>query len=311
MHAKLTNWGASLMAFYVPDKNGKMEDVVLGFDNVDDYKNDTVYFGATVGRVANRIGGAKFTLDGKTYNLTANDGKNTLHGFPGKLKVQVTYKLISKGDAMTIKMTAKAGKQATPVNLAHHTYWNLGGHNSGDILSHKIRITGSHITPTDSELIPTGEIKPVEGTSYDFLKPRPIGSTIGELPKGYDINYCLDQDHKKEGHGEYVQSFKKPLVVLEDPKSGRRMEIGSNQIGLQFYTGGQLKNVKGKEGAVYKAFAGLALETQGYPDAVNHPNFPSQILKPGERYEHFIVFKFSNQGKDATNNTESGKNKEL
>ena len=203
---------------------------------------------------------------------------------------------------MTIKMTAKAGKQATPVNLAHHTYWNLGGHNSGDILSHKIRIAGSHITPTDSELIPTGEMKPVKGTPYDFLTSRPIGSTLSELPKGYDINYCLDRDNAKQEHGEFVQSFKKPYVVLEDPKSGRRMEIGTNQVGLQFYSGGQLKDVKGKEGAIYKTFAGVALETQGYPDAVNHQNFPSQIVKPKERYEHFIVFKFSNKGEDATNN---------
>ncbi|KAK9682418.1 hypothetical protein RND81_10G072700 [Saponaria officinalis] len=327
MHAKFTNWGASLMSFYLPDKHGKMADVVLGYDKVDDYKNDTVYFGASIGRVANRVGGAKFTLDGKTYKLVANDGKNSLHGgkpgysdvvwkvfkyrkdghkpyitftydskdgeqgYPGELKVQVTYKLNKEDKSLKIEMVAKTGKKATPVNLAHHTYWNLGGHNSGDILSHKIQIHGSHITPTDDNLIPTGEIKPVKGTPFDFLHLRAIGSRLSEVPKGYDINYCIDVKNTDP------DNLTKPAVILEDPKSGRKMELFSNQLGLQYYTGGMLKDVKGKDGAIYKAHAGLALETQGYPDSVNHHNFPSQIVKPKQTYTHVMLYKFSTNAK--------------
>ncbi|GAB4831634.1 hypothetical protein Ancab_005645 [Ancistrocladus abbreviatus] len=325
MHAKFTNWGATIISLYLPDRNGKMEDVVLGFDSIEDYKNDTAYFGATVGRVANRIGGAQFTLDGVQYKIVPNDGKNTLHGgprgygdviwtvkkhrdygkdpyitfaydsfdgeegFPGKLSVKTTFRLHTKHNSMAVKMTARAGKKATPVNLAQHAYWNLGGHNSGDILSHKIQILGSNITPVDNELIPTGEIKSVKGTPFDFLEPRAIGSQINQLPKAYDINYALDVDKSKDTKKHTLNK----VVVLEDPKSGRKMELSTNQPGLQFYTSGMLKDVKGKRGVIYNKYAALCLETQGYPDSVNHKNFPSQILNPKEKYEHIMEFKFS------------------
>ncbi|KAI4336021.1 hypothetical protein L6164_014599 [Bauhinia variegata] len=314
LHLKLTNYGATIISLMVPDKHGNAADIVLGYDDIESYKNDKVYFGSLVGRVANRIGGAQFTLDGKTYKLPANDGKNTLHGgpkgfsdviwtvkthkedsyitftydsaeneegFPGKLSVSVTYKIIGE-NKLGVKMVAKPIDKATPVNLAQHTYWNLGGHNSGDILSHTIQIHGSSITPTDKELIPTGEIKSVKGTPYDFLKPKAIGAQINENFEGYDINYVLDEVKNK-----------RKVATLEDPKSGRKMELWSNQPGVQFYSGTMLKDSKGKGGAIYKQYAGLALETQGFPDSVNHDNFPSQVVRPGEKYKHLMIYRFT------------------
>ncbi|KAG2300451.1 hypothetical protein Bca52824_036923 [Brassica carinata] len=315
---KFTNWGASIMSLHFPDKNGKSGDIVLGYDSVKSYKTDKVYFGATVGRVANRIGKAHFKLNGKEYKTSANDGKNTLHGgkrgfgdvvwavkkhkydgkkpyivftytspdgdqgFPGELIVTVTYKLV-KDNELSVVMKATPKDKATPVNLAHHTYWNLGGHNSGDILSEEIQILGSRYTPVDGELIPTGQISPVKGTPYDFLQPRHIKDNMKDLKTGYDINYCLD------GKADKMRK----IVELVDKKSGRKMELSANQPGLQFYTGGMLKDIKGKNGMVYQAFAGLCLETQSYPDSVNNPKFPSQIVEPGKNYKHNMLFRFS------------------
>uniref|UniRef100_M4CPZ5 Aldose 1-epimerase n=1 Tax=Brassica campestris TaxID=3711 RepID=M4CPZ5_BRACM len=299
-------------------KHGKAGDIVLGYDSVKSYKTDKVYFGATVGRVANRIGKAQFKLNGKEYKTTANDGKNTLHGgkkgfgdvvwgvkkhkydgkkphivftytspdgdqgFPGEVNVTVTYKL-DKENELSVVMEAKPKDKATPINLAHHSYWNLGGHNAGDILSEEIQILGSSYTPVDGELIPTGEISPVKGTSYDFLQLRPIKDNMKDLKAGYDINYCLD------GKADKMRK----IVELIDKKSGRKMELSGNQPGLQFYTGGMLKDIKGKNGTTYQAFAGLCLETQGYPNSVNNPKFPSQIVEPGKTYKHTMLFKFS------------------
>ncbi|KAM7471391.1 hypothetical protein LguiA_009574 [Lonicera macranthoides] len=246
--------------------------------------NDTTYFGAIVGRVANRIGGARFTLNGIQYKTPVNDnGKNTLHGFPGELSVAVTYAFIGS-NKLAVKMQAKPLNKATPVNLASHTYWNLAGQNSGDILSHAIQLFGSNITPVDSELIPTGQIVPVQGTPYDFLQPAVIGSQINNLPDGYDINYLID--NKREEH------LKKAAMVY-DSKSGRRMELWTNKPGVQFYTSNMLDNVKGKGGFVYKKHAAFCLETQGFPDSVNHPNFPSQIVYPRGTYEHIMVYRFT------------------
>ncbi|XP_031373200.1 aldose 1-epimerase-like isoform X2 [Punica granatum] len=296
--------------------SGNLADIVLGYDTVDKYKNDSAYFGAIVGRVANRIGGAQFTLNGEHYKLVANERNNTLHGgrrgfsdvvwtvksyepdsyitftydsydgeqgFPGDLSVSVTFLLIET-NKLGIKMEAKALKKATPVNLALHTYWNLGGHNSGNILSHEIQLFASRITPVDSQLIPTGQISDIKGSAYDFLQPRDIGSQINKLPAGYDINYVLD------GHGhEHLNK----VAVLREKMSGREMELWSNQVGVQFYTGNYLDNVKGKGGFVYSNHSGLCLETQGFPDSVNHPNFPSQIINPGETYKHVMIFRFT------------------
>lgn len=181
-------------------------------------------------------------------------------------------------------MEAKPIDKATPVNLAQHTYWNLRGHNTGDILSHSIQLFGSKITPVNDQLIPTGEIKPVAGTPYDFLKAKEIGSQIHGLPDGYDINYVLDNDGS---------SLFDRAAIVQDCVSGRKMELWSNQPGVQFYTSNMLKEVKGKGGAVYKKYAGLCLETQGFPDSVNHPDFPSQIVKPGQKYKHLMIYRFT------------------
>ncbi|OMO95362.1 Aldose 1-/Glucose-6-phosphate 1-epimerase [Corchorus capsularis] len=314
--AKFTNFGAVMLSVLLPDKNGKLDDVVLGYDCVEDYKNDTTYFGAIVGRVANRIGGAKFSLNGEVYKVVTNEGKNTLHGgskgfsdviwgvkdyqndshitftynsfdgeqgFPGNLAVAVTYMLIGS-NKLGVKMEAKALDKATPVNLALHTYWNLGGHSSGDILSHTLQLFGSGITPVDDELIPTGEIEAVQGTPYDFLKPHEIGSLFNQLPDGYDTNYVLDKSSPKH---------LRKVAVVQESKSGRKMELWTNKPGVQFYTSNMLKNEKGKNGSLYSLHAGLCLETQGFPDSVNHPNFPSQIVNPGQTYKHFMVFRFT------------------
>ncbi|XP_063938188.1 uncharacterized protein LOC108195018 [Daucus carota subsp. sativus] len=313
---KVTNYGATVLSVMLPDRNGKVDDVVLGYDSVKDYSNGTTYFGALVGRVANRIGDARFTLNGVVYHLSANDGNNTLHGgktgfstviwtvkkflyqhhvtftynskdgedgFPGDVSVEVTYMLIGT-NKLALRMKAKPKNKATPINLASHTYWNLAGHNSGDILSHTIQLLASKITPVNKDLIPTGQIVPVAGTAYDFLKAREIGSKILELADGYDINYVLDGTGKKHFH---------KAAVVHDSKSGRKMELWTNQPGVQFYTSNMIANVKGKSGSFYQKYAGLALETQGFPDAVNQPNFPSQIVSPGETYEHIMLYRFT------------------
>lgn len=311
---KVTNFGARIISVVLPDKNGKLGDVVLGYDSLTTYMNDSSNFGAIVGRVANRIGGAQFTLNGKRYKLDANDNNNTLHGgskgfsqriwkikkyekdlitlsyhsadgeegFPGGVDVSVTYALLHPYKLKVI-MTAKALNKATPVNLAQHAYWNLGNHNSGDILSDRIQIFASRITPVDKQLIPTGELSSVKGTPYDFLEPHVIGTKIHGLPNGYDINYALDGGDEKM----------KLAAIVKSNKSGREMKLYTDAPGVQFYTANSLSNVKGKDGYVYQPQAALCLETQGFPDSVNHPNFPSQIVNPGETYAHHMLFSFS------------------
>lgn len=312
---KFTNWGATLISLVVPDRYGNLADIALGYGSVKEYMNDTTYFGSIVGRVANRIGGAQFTIDGIHYKLKPNEKKNMLHGgkvgfsdvvwkvtkhesdritffyhsfdgeegFPGALNVSVSYAIVAPY-VLSIKMRAKSINKATPVNLAQHTYWNLGGHNSGDVLSDEIQIFGSHFTPTDEYLIPTGKIVSVKGTPYDFLKPHIIGSRINQLllHNGYDLNYVLDG-------GKNMKS----AARVYNKKSGRVMELSTNEPGLQFYTANYVQNVTGKGGYVYQPHAALCLESQGFPDSVNHPNFPSQIVRPGKTYKHNMVFTFS------------------
>ncbi|XP_075482535.1 uncharacterized protein LOC142522851 [Primulina tabacum] len=319
---RVTNYGARIVSVILPDKNGKLADVVLGYDTVKEYMNDSAHFGAIVGRVANRIGGAKFVLNGTLYKLDANEGSNMLHGgkkgfsqvawkvkkhkkhgespyitlsyhsvdgeegFPGDVEASVTYALIEPYK-LSVTMKAKVAKKATPVNLAQHSYWNLGGHNSGNILSNKLQIFASHITPVGKQLIPTGKIVSVENTPYNFLKPLEIKGPIKDLPegsKGFDINYVVD-GHK----GQKM----KPVAVVYDKKSGRVMHLSANAPGVQLYTGNYINNVTGKGGSIYQSHAALCLETQGFPDSVNHPNFPSQIINPGETYEHCMMFTFS------------------
>ncbi|KAL0855881.1 hypothetical protein Bca101_061034 [Brassica carinata] len=304
---KFTSRGASIVSLLFPDKNGKMEDVVLGYDSVNEYMNEPVFFGASVGRVANRRektvandarntihGGkkgfkhaiwrvAKHRYNGKkpyiVFTYTSLDGDQ---GFPGKLHVTATYKLVGENQ-LKLVMEATARGKATAVNLVHHSYWNLGGHSNGDILSEEIQILGSGYAHVDDNLIPTGKILSVKGTSYDFLKLRPIKDNINEIKLGHGINYCLDG----------VANQMRKVVVLVDKKSKRKMELTTDQSGLKFYTGRNLKTMKGKNGSVYKAYSGLCLETHSFSNAINNQYLPSQIVKPGGNFKHTLLFKFS------------------
>jgi aldose 1-epimerase len=322
MVAKVMTLGATLTELHVPDKNGKMADVVLGFDDVAGYQSDNnQYFGCTTGRVCNRIAKGKFTLDGKEYTLAINNQPNHLHGgvkrsldkviwkgeaaptnrgsavrftytspdgeegYPGKLSVTVTYTL-TENNRLRINYAATTDKP-TPVNLTNHAYFNLGGAGSDTVLDHELMIAADTYTPTDDTLIPTGKIEPVAGTPLDFTKPTRIGDRIEQLTKtaalGYDHNYVLRQRENR------------PTLAarLKDPKSGRVLTVLTTEPGIQFYSGNFLKDQKGKGGKVYKHRSALCLETQHYPDSVNKPSFPTTILKPGETYQHVCVYAFS------------------
>jgi len=319
--ARLITYGAILTELHVPDKQGKLADVVLGFDNLQSYLDGHPFFGATVGRVGNRIAKGKFTLEGKEYQLATNNGPNHLHGgnkgldkvvwkaesssgpkeasarftyvspdgeegYPGTLSVAVTYTLTDQNE-LRIDYSATTDK-ATPVNLTHHSYFNLAGHDAGDILGHELMIAADRYTPVDAALIPTGKIEPVKGTPLDFTTATPIGKRIGELkgePGGYDHNFVL----RSGGSNKPVLAAR-----VRDPKSGRVLEILTTEPGVQLYTGNFLdgKN-KGKGGAVYRKHQGLCLETQHFPDSVHHPEFPSIILKPGQTYTQTTIHKFS------------------
>jgi aldose 1-epimerase len=323
MTVKVMNLGAAITQILVPDKDGKIADVTLGFDDVKGYQSKgNPYFGCIVGRVGNRIAKGKFTLNDKEYKLAINNKPNHLHGgnkgfdkavwkaetaggssrneaasitfrhtspdgdegYPGKLTSVVKYTLNNKNE-LTIDYEAKTDK-ATPVNLTNHAYFNLAGHDKGDILGHELTLKAAKYTPTDDTLIPTGKIEPVKGTVYDFTKPTKIGSRIKEVkgdPSGYDLNYVLDSEGKKLALA----------AVVRDPKSGRVMEMFTTEPGVQFYTGNFLDGtVKGKGGAVYKKHAGFCLEAQHFPDAVNQKGFASIILKPGKKYTQTTVYKF-------------------
>jgi aldose 1-epimerase len=318
--AKITNYGGIVTELHVPDKAGTTADVVLGFDDLKGYLGSHPFFGALVGRVANRVAKGKFTLDGKEYSLFVNNGPNALHGgkkgfdkrvwqaapvsgaggapalrltyhsadgeegYPGNLDATVTYTLTDDND-LRIDYEATADK-ATPVNLTNHSYFNLAGQGKGTILDHVMMIAADQYTPVDDTLIPTGELKSVKGTPMDFTTPTPIGARIQQLggkPVGYDHNYVLRPNAK-------------PAVRVKDPKSGRVMEMTTTEPGVQFYTGNFLDGtVKGKGGAVYPQYGGFCLEAQHFPDSVNHPNFPSVILRPGQTYRQTTAYKFSAQ----------------
>ncbi len=321
---KLISRGATLAEWRVPDKHGKMDDVIFGFDDVAGYESkDNGYFGATVGRVANRIAGGKFKIDGEEYTLAKNDGPNTLHGgvkrsldkvvwngkpiknqdgegvaftytspdgeegFPGKLDCKVTYLLTNK-NALRIDYEATTD-QATPVNLTNHTYFNLSGAGSPTINDHELMIAADHYTPIDATLIPTGEIAPVEGTPFDFREFHKIGERVDQLNdqpgKGYDHNFVLNN-----------QAGKLALAVkLHEPKSGRVLSVFTTEPGLQFYGGNFLTGAKAKGGKTYAYRSGLCLETQHYPNSVNEPKFPSMLLQPGRTYKHTCVYQITTE----------------
>ncbi|XP_031496504.1 uncharacterized protein LOC116261788 [Nymphaea colorata] len=320
LQMKVSNWGATITSLLVPDSKGNMADVVLGFDSLEPYINgSSPYFGCIVGRVANRIKEGKFTLDGNHYSLPINNPPNSLHGgekgfdkvvwevveqksgdepsitfkyysqdgeqgYPGDLIVSAKYTLVGK-TTLRLDMEAVPQNKATPVNLAQHTYWNLAGHNSGDILGHHVQILSSHITPVDEYTVPTGEIMPVEGSPFDLRDEKKIGSVISQVPGGYDVNYVLDCGEEKSGL--------KHAAKVKDPLSSRVLNIWTSAPGVQFYTGNYVNGVVGKGGYVYQKHAGLCLETQGFPNAINQPNFPSVVVKPGEKYNHSMLFEFS------------------
>jgi aldose 1-epimerase len=322
LKARIITYGAILVSLEVPDRNGNFDDIVLGYDTLDEYIKNNPYFGAIVGRYGNRIGKARFTLNGVEYKLAANDGKNHLHGgikgfdkvvwnaetikhedcvalkltylskdgeegYPGSLSCTVIYDLTNK-DELKIIYEAETDKP-TPINLTHHSYFNLAGQGSRDILDHGLMLNADRFTPVDEGLIPTGELRSVKGTPMDFTRPMAIGARINDnyeqlrFGKGYDHNWVLS----KTG-----DSLTLAARVLE-PTTGRVMEIYTTEPGIQFYSGNFLdgSNV-GKGGKVYKHRYAFCLETQHFPDSPNKPNFPSVILKPGEIYKHLTVHKF-------------------
>ena len=322
---QVINYGGIITSLKVPDRNGTAADIVLGFDRPDTYWADPTppYFGAIVGRYGNRIAKAQFAVGGRTYKLAANNGPNHLHGgvrgfdkvlwqmatrntpaassviltrtspdgeegYPGNLSVTVTYTLNEKNQ-LIVDYRARTDK-ATPVNLTQHSYFNLAGEGSGDILSHQLTVNADRYTPVDDTLIPTGELAPVEGTPFDFRQPTAIGARINsdhaqmKAGKGYDHNFVLN----RKGPGAQF------AARLTDPKSGRTLEVTTTEPGMQFYTGNFLDGtIKGKQGHVYAHRTGLCLETQHYPDSPNQKNFPSTILEPGKVYSSTTTWTFS------------------
>ncbi|MBX3442310.1 MAG: galactose mutarotase [Planctomyces sp.] len=320
--AKIITRGATLTELHVPDKSGQTADVVLGFDDVAGYESEgNQYFGCTAGRVANRIAKGRFTLDGKDYQLAINNEPNALHGgvkrsfdkvvwqgvgvetphgpgvrfayvspdgeegYPGKLTSVVTYSLNDKGE-LRIEYEATT-EGATPINLTNHSYFNLAGEGSATVLDHTLQVAASKYTPTDDTLIPTGAIESVEGTPLDFRKATRIGDRIEELTEtanlGYDHNLVLDGTA-----GEL-----RKIATLKDPASGRTLTVHTTEPGVQFYSGNFLMGQTGKGGKAYPHRSAICLETQHFPDSVNHPQFPNTVLRPGQTYRHTCVYTVS------------------
>ncbi len=322
VEVRAMNYGGIIVSIRVPDRKGEFADIVLGHEAAEGYIPNPPYLGAIVGRYANRIANGTFMLDGKTYTLPKNDGPNTLHGgltrtfdkvvwegeplkgksgvafsylakdgeegFPGNLKVKVTYTL-NDANELTVDYEATTDK-ATPINVSQHSYFNLKGEGNGDILDHEIMINADRFTPVDKNLIPTGELRPVKGTPFDFTTATKIGTRIEDpydqmvLGHGYDHNFILN----RKGAGLSL------AARVYEPTTGRVLEVSTTQPAVQFYTGNFLDgSVTGKQGHVYKRRFGFCLETQHYPDSPNHPDFPTTILKPGEKFHQTTVFKFS------------------
>ncbi|MCX7722306.1 MAG: galactose mutarotase [Verrucomicrobiae bacterium] len=321
MEAGICNYGGIVVWLKVPDKYGQLGDVVLGYDHLDGYLTNNPYFGCLIGRYGNRIANGRFVLDGVTYQLATNDGPNHLHGglkgfdkvvwtaktyltpdgpalelqylsadgeegYPGNLSVKAVY-TVTEDNALRLDFTATTDKP-TICNLTHHSYFNLAG--KGDILNHVVTMPANRFTPVDATLIPTGELRPVDGTPFDFRKPTPIGARINQpdeqlkFGKGYDHNWVYD---KRPGQLTL-------LARVHEPTTGRVMEVWSTEPGLQFYTGNFLDgSIKGKGGWVYQFRHGFCMEPQHYPDSPNKPHFPSTVLRPGQVYRNKIIYKFS------------------
>jgi len=327
MEARVLDYGGIIVSLRVPDRHGRFDDVVLGYDSLPAYLRASPYFGAIIGRYGNRIAHGRFTLDGKTYTLAKNNGPNHLHGglkgfdkvvwdvapfehpdsvglvlrytgrdgeegYPGTLRTTVTYTLTSANE-LIFDYSATTDR-ATPVNLTQHSYFNLAGDGKGDILGHVVTLNADRFTPVDSTLIPTGELKSVAGTPFDFRTPTPIGARIDQddvqlrYGPGYDHNFVLN----KAGDA-HDPTF---AARVYEPASGRVMEIYTTEPGLQFYSGNFLDGtLHGKGGVVYRRRYGFAMETQHYPDSPNKPTFPSTTLRPGESYHSRTIYKFGVQ----------------
>lgn len=325
MRAAITNFGATVTELWAPDRHGDCADIVLGYDDLGSYREGTYYLGCMVGRYANRIARGRFEIDGRRYALATNNGPNHLHGgikgfnkvvwearpsqsaegdgvlltyrsadgeegYPGNLEVSVEYRLTESNE---LRISIEAETDApTIANIAHHGYWNLAGHDSGDVLAHELLLNADRYTPVDESFIPTGELAPVEGTPHNFREAKPIGRDIAALqpvgptdPGGYDHNYVLNG----------VPGEMRTAARLRDPKSGRMMEIRTDQPGVQFYSGNYLDGPTGKRGTRYGKRAGLCLETQYFPDSVNRRTqlgWPDPVLRPGRRYRHLMVHAF-------------------
>ncbi|MGZ3872988.1 MAG: aldose epimerase family protein [Mucilaginibacter sp.] len=320
MEAAITNYGGRVVSLLVPDKDGKLTDVVLGFDSVGGFQKSTErYYGATIGRYGNRIAKGKFKIDGKDYQSTINNAPNMLHGgkngfqemvwdaklidsstleltylskdgeegFPGNLKVKVTYSL-TDDNAFKAEYEATTDKK-TVVNLTNHAFFNLNGESSGTVLNHLLQVDADKYVPVDSTLIPTGNLEPVAGTPFDFLKPATIGSRINDdnqqlkNGKGYDHNFVLNK-----------HDMKTPVATVTGDKSGIKMEVFTEEPGLQFYSGNFMKGLNAmKHGKKDEYRTSFALETQHFPDSPNQPSFPSTLLKPGQVYKTQSIYKFS------------------
>jgi aldose 1-epimerase len=325
MEVAISNYGGTIVSLRVPDRNARAEDIVLGYDKLEDYEQGLSFFGATIGRYANRIANGKFTIGKKNYLLTRNDGRNTLHGgtrglgkrvwaarqastrskqtlqltylsrdgeegFPGNLSVIATFSVPVGRNELCIDYTATTDKN-TVLNLTNHSYFNPGGTGKGDVLTHRLRICGQQFTPIDTEMIPTGEFRNVVGTPFDFIQPTAIGEHIHadneqlKYGKGYDHNWVLDS--------KPANAFDLAAEIHE-PESGRMLSIFTTEPGIQFYAGNFLDgSIQGKGGKVYKHRSAFCLETQHFPDSPNHPEFPPTVLKPGRAFHSGTVYRFS------------------
>jgi aldose 1-epimerase len=328
IEAEVISYGASLVSLKIPDRNGKISDVVLGYEDVAGYEQDTAHLGGTVGRYANRLAGGQFVLDGTTFHIPKNNGPNSLHGgirgfdkkvwtgvdrsradaqvielsytsrdgeegFPGTLKVTVTYTLPADKDELQIDYSATTDKD-TVLNLTNHSYFNLSGDPSKEIVNHEMLIRAIEFTPVNSALIPTGELQPVAGTPFDFTKATVIGARINgdneqlKFGMGYDLNWVLEKKGKTDIAQLAAEAF--------EPTSGRVLEVLTTEPGIQFYTGNSLDSTAhGKGGQIYARRTAFCLETQHFPDSPNHPNFPTTELKPGQTFQSTTILRFSSR----------------